>query len=107
MSYQPTIEDAPTKAPKETTFKLNQLTPRKLDFDKYEHTTSTNQILVPGKLIQPYDQIEWVYPNDEESQFYTYEQMLNDWVPSDIEDDDTSEDDSCNQDYYEDDTDWY
>lgn len=107
MSYQPTIEDAPTKAPKETTFKLNQLTPRKLDFDS-EPTTVANPILVPGKLIQPYEPIEWVYPNDEESQFYTYEQMLNDWVPSDIEDDESSDEEDCyNQELYEDDHEWY
>lgn len=68
----------PTKQPEPT--KVPEMTPRRLNFDP-----------TPGKLIQPFEPIDWVYPNDEESQFYTYEQMQNDWVPSDVEDDSSSD----------------
>ena len=32
--------------------------------------------------------VEWVYPNDCESQFYTREQYVNDWIESDNDEDD-------------------
>ena len=66
-----------------------------------------SKVLIPCKLQQPFEPVEWVYPNDGESEFYTYEQMMNDWVPSDVEDDESSDDeeyeDRCE---YEDDEYW-
>ena len=56
-------------------------------------------VIIPCKLPQPFEQVEWVYPNDGESEFYSYEQMMNDWVPSDVEDDESSSDED--EDEYE------
>ena len=66
---------------------------------------STPTILTPYPPVQYYKQIEWVYPNDGESEYYTYEQMMNDWVPSDLEysssdDEDNNNNDDCE--YYDD-----
>lgn len=61
--------------------------------------SNQNTMLTPAQPIQPFTPIEWVYPNDGESNFYTYEQMQNDFIPSDIEDDDSS-DDECDEDDY-------
>lgn len=49
-------------------------------------------VIIPQQPVNPtYQNIEWVYPNDEESQYYTYEQMLNDWIESENEEDDEDE----------------
>ena len=67
-------------------------------------TTQSQTILTPNPPLQYYKQIEWVYPNDGESEYYTYEQMMNDWVPSDPEYYSSSEDECENyfdNDYYD------
>ena len=58
----------PTTPVKEQPPKTYNGTPRKLDFSDCGP--------IPGKVIQPFDPVEWVYPNDGESEFYTYEQMM-------------------------------
>ena len=75
--------------------------PRTLQFDQ---AIQFDQVLLPPILQQPNETVEFVYPNDGESQFYTYEQMCNDWVPSDIECESSSdeEEDMCTDDYYND-----
>ena len=74
-------------APKKEIIKQEfQGTPRKLNFDSNEANSFSNTpVIIPLAPIQPFEQIEWVYPNDGESEFYTYEQMVNDWVDSDPE----------------------
>lgn len=84
----------PTTPVKEQPPKTYNGTPRKLDFSDCGP--------IPGKVIQPFDPVEWVYPNDGESEFYSYEQMMNDWVPSDIEEDESSSDDEVEEIEYED-----
>ena len=71
---------------KEESTKVYTGQPRKLQFSNCDP--------IPGKLVQPFEPIEWVYPIDGESEFYTPEQMEKDWVPSDIEED-SSSDEEC------------
>ena len=66
-------------------------TPRQLDFENITVDP------IPGMLVQPFEQIEWVYPNDGESEFYSYEQMMNDYIPSDLEDESSSDEE---EEYY-------
>tara|TARA_B100000927_G_C16132535_1_gene335898 strand:+ start:209 stop:544 length:336 start_codon:yes stop_codon:yes gene_type:complete len=96
-TIQQSTPNAPVKQKQQVVSSFNT-TPKKLTF---EEPTTMNMPL-PGKPIQPYEPIEWVYPNDGESEFYTYEQMLKDWVPSDIEEDESSSD----EEYFEDDTEY-
>ncbi len=93
-SYEPKITDAPKKPPAPNVEYKG--TPKKLQFDE-----STHYGPIPGKLIQPFQPIEWVYPNDEESQFYSYEQMQKDWVPSDLEEVSSSDDEYEEEPEYE------
>ena len=79
-TIQQSTPNAPVKQKQQVVSSFNT-TPKKLTF---EEPTTMNMPL-PGKPIQPYEPIEWVYPNDGESEFYTYEQMVNDWVDSDPE----------------------
>ena len=67
-------------------------------------TQVSNMTITPTPPLQHYSKIEWVYPNDGESEFYTYEQMENDWVPSDIEYSSSDEEDDdmyCQNEYDE------
>jgi len=89
-------------APKKETIKQEfQGTPRRLNFDENEtNSFSNNPVIIPNTPIQPFEQIEWVYPNDGESEFYTYEQMMNDWVDSDPEEYSSDEEDDYTTDQY-------
>ena len=75
-------------------------TPRQLNFENISIDP------IPGMLIQPFQNIEWVYPNDGESEFYSYEQMMKDYIPSDIEEESSSDEEN---EYYvnEDEEEWY
>jgi len=74
-------------------------TPRKLNFENMTVDP------MPGKLIQPFEKIDWVYPNDGESEFYSYEQMMKDYIPSDIEEESSSEDED--EYYVDEEEEWY
>lgn len=78
-----TSTTTPPPAPKKkvtTITPQHTMEPKTLQFDKVFTPDP-----IPPNLQQPIQPIEFVYPNDGESEFYTYEQMCNDWIPSDIE----------------------